>query len=83
MLSLGIVFPSRNNQYKDNAQTKPNTILPTSPKNIFAGFQFQYKKAKQVDIIKISNDGKYLIFSSNRNNGGNRDTNIFIAEWQD
>ena len=39
--------------------TKPKTILPTSPKNIFAGFQFQYKKAKQIDIIKISNEGKY------------------------
>jgi TolB protein len=31
----------------------------------------------------FSNDGKYLAFSSNRNNGGNRDTNLFIAEWQD
>ena len=34
-------------------------MLPTSPKNIFAGFQFQYKKAEQIDIIKISNEGKY------------------------
>jgi TolB protein len=31
----------------------------------------------------FSNDGKYLLFSSNRNNGGNRDTNLFMAEWQD
>ncbi|MTE27149.1 TolB family protein [Winogradskyella ouciana] len=31
----------------------------------------------------FSNDGKHLIFSSNRNNGGTRDTNLFIAEWQD
>lgn len=31
----------------------------------------------------FSNDGKRLIFSSNRNNGGGRDTNLFIAEWQD
>ncbi|MGB0147076.1 MAG: TolB family protein, partial [Flavobacteriaceae bacterium] len=31
----------------------------------------------------FSNDGKYLVFSSNRNNGGTRDTNLFIAEWQD
>ena len=30
-----------------------------------------------------SPDGKYLAFSSNRNNGGTRDTNLFIAEWQD
>ncbi|OAB79844.1 TolB family protein [Cochleicola gelatinilyticus] len=31
----------------------------------------------------FSNDGKQLVFSSNRNNGGGRDTNLFIAEWQD
>ncbi len=31
----------------------------------------------------FSNDGKYLVFSSNRNNGGGRDTNLFVAEWQD
>ena len=31
----------------------------------------------------FSNDGKYLAFSSNRNNGGTRDTNLFVAEWQD
>lgn len=31
----------------------------------------------------FSNSGKYLAFSSNRNNGGTRDTNLFIAEWQD
>ena len=53
------MFPSRNNQYKDKIHINPRTILPTSPKNIFAGFQFQYKKAEQVDIIKISNIGKY------------------------
>ncbi|MBP6184676.1 MAG: PD40 domain-containing protein [Saprospiraceae bacterium] len=31
----------------------------------------------------FSNNGKYLAFSSNRNNGGTRDTNFFIAEWKD
>lgn len=31
----------------------------------------------------FSNDGKYLVFSSNRNNGGTRDTNLFVAEWVD
>lgn len=31
----------------------------------------------------FSNNGKYLVFSSNRNNGGTRDTNLFIAEWTD
>jgi TolB protein len=29
----------------------------------------------------FSPDGKYLVFSSNRNNGGTRDTNVFLAEW--
>ncbi|MDX2303865.1 MAG: hypothetical protein NW226_13750 [Microscillaceae bacterium] len=31
----------------------------------------------------FSPDGKKLIFSSNRNNGGTRDTNIFLADWVD
>ncbi|MEY4703378.1 MAG: hypothetical protein RIR96_1275 [Bacteroidota bacterium] len=29
----------------------------------------------------ISHDGKKIVFCSNRNNGGTRDTNIFIADW--
>jgi Tol biopolymer transport system component len=32
---------------------------------------------------RFSPDGKKLIFSSNRNNGGTRDTNLFIADWVD
>ena len=31
----------------------------------------------------FSPDGKRIIFSSNRNNGGTRDTNLFIADWVD
>ncbi len=31
----------------------------------------------------FSYDGKKLIFSSNRFNGGNRNTNLFIADWVD
>lgn len=31
----------------------------------------------------FSNNGKYLVFSSNRNNGGTRETNLLLAEWQD
>jgi hypothetical protein len=31
----------------------------------------------------FSPDGKKLIFSSNRNNGGGRDTNVFICDWVD
>ena len=29
----------------------------------------------------FSYDGKKLVFSSNRNNGGTRETNMFIADW--
>jgi Tol biopolymer transport system component len=31
----------------------------------------------------FSPDGTKLVFSSNRNNGGTRDTNLFIADWVD
>ncbi len=31
----------------------------------------------------FSPDGKYLVWASNRFNGGNRDTNLFMAEWVD
>ena len=29
----------------------------------------------------FSPDGKKIVFSSNRNNNGTRDTNLFIADW--
>ncbi|MEP1094786.1 MAG: hypothetical protein ABJG78_06725 [Cyclobacteriaceae bacterium] len=29
----------------------------------------------------FSPDGKFLVWASNRFNGGNRDTNLFVAEW--
>jgi TolB protein len=31
----------------------------------------------------FSPDGRKIIFSSNRNNGGTRDTNLFVADWID
>lgn len=31
----------------------------------------------------FSRDGKQLVFASNRNNGGTRDTNLFLADWND
>jgi len=31
----------------------------------------------------FSPNGKKIVFSSNRNNGGTRDTNVFIADWED
>ena len=30
---------------------------------------------------RFSPDGKKIIFASNRNNGGTRDTNLFVADW--
>lgn len=38
----------------------------------------------QFDAFPVfSPDGKFLVFSSNRANGGTRETNLFLAEWQD
>ena len=31
----------------------------------------------------FSNDGSKIVFSSNRNNGETRYTNLFIADWVD
>lgn len=31
----------------------------------------------------FSYDGKKIVFCSNRNNGGTRDTNIFVADWKE
>jgi Tol biopolymer transport system component len=31
----------------------------------------------------FSPDGKKIVFSSNRNNHGTRDTNLFIADWKE
>jgi len=31
----------------------------------------------------FSPDGKKIAFCSNRNNGGTRDTNVFIADWEE
>lgn len=72
-------------------------VLFSSNYNSEQGFPFNIysididgKNLKQVTFGEMfdsfpvfSNNGKYLLFSSNRNNGGTRDTNIFLAEWQD
>ena len=42
--------------------------------------QITYDK-KFASFPVFSNDGKRIVFSSNRNNGGTRNTNIFIADW--
>lgn len=56
-------------------------------------FNMYIANADGSDIKKISRDkgfdafpmfsksGKRFVFSSNRNNGGTRDTNLFIADW--
>jgi len=31
----------------------------------------------------MSPDGKKILFCSNRNNGGTRDTNVFVADWEE
>jgi len=36
-----------------------------------------------ISFPMFSWDGKRIVFSSNRNNGGTRDTNVFIADWVD
>ncbi|NTS41133.1 PD40 domain-containing protein [Flavisolibacter sp. BT320] len=58
-------------------------------------FNMYVMKADGSGMEKISHDkgfdafpmfspnGKKIIFSSNRNNGGTRDTNIFIADWEE
>ena len=44
----------------------------------------QITRDKVFDAFPMfSYDGKKLIFSSNRNNGGTRNTNLFIADWID
>jgi len=50
----------------------------------------QTKKIEQITFNShfnafpmFSPDGKKLVFSSNRDNGGTRDTNVFIADWEE
>ena len=58
-------------------------------------FNMYILKSDGSDMEKISHDkgfdafpmfspnGKKIVFCSNRNNGGTRETNIFIADWED
>ncbi|MCB9184575.1 MAG: PD40 domain-containing protein [Flavobacteriales bacterium] len=44
----------------------------------------QVSQGETFDAFPVfSADGRYLVFSSNRNNGGTRETNLFMAEWAD
>lgn len=40
-----------------------------------------WSKIPLTKILMLSPDGKHLVFSSNRNNNGTRDTNLFVADW--
>jgi len=52
-------------------------------KNDGTGIQ-KISRDKGFDAFPMfSPDGKKIVFCSNRNNGGTRDTNIFIADWVD
>ena len=42
--------------------------------------QITYDK-KFASFQVFSNNGKKIVFSSNRNNGGTWNTNVFIADW--
>jgi len=73
------------------------TIIFASNHEYKRGFPFNLYTMNEdgSNLIKISRDkgfdafpmfsvdGKKIVFCSNRNNGGTRDTNIFIADWVD
>jgi Tol biopolymer transport system component len=75
--------------------TPDGNIIFCSNHEFIRGFPFNMYilKADGTGLEKISNgqafdafpmftrNGKKLVFCSNRNNGGTRDTNIFVAQW--
>jgi TolB protein len=76
--------------------TPDGNIIFCSNHEFMRGFPFNMYTLKKdgTGLEKISNgqafdafpmfsrDGKKIVFCSNRNNGGTRDTNIFIADWK-
>ncbi len=69
LLSRGLVAPTDMEIYVCNVDgTGLEQVTVQSPFNAFPVF---------------SPDGKMLVFSSNRNNGGGHDTNVFIADWKE
>jgi TolB protein len=73
------------------------TIIFASNHEYIRGFPFNLYTMNEdgSNLVKISRDkgfdafpmfstdGKKIVFCSNRNNGGTRDTNIFVADWVD
>ena len=73
--SKHIIFAS-NHEYKRGFPFNLYTLNPD-------GTNLQkVSRDKGFDAFPMfSPNGKKIVFSSNRNNGGTRDTNIFIADW--
>ena len=76
---------AENNFINDNARH-----LHVDKEFIRQNFDLKGKKMEQITFDGMfdafpmfSPDGKKLIFSSNRNNNGTHDTNLFIADWKD
>jgi Tol biopolymer transport system component len=75
--SKKIIFAS-NHEYKRGFPFNLYTI------NEDASGLTKISRDKGFDAFPMfSPDGKKIVFCSNRNNGGTRDTNIFIADWVD
>ncbi|MBC7903272.1 MAG: PD40 domain-containing protein [Gemmatimonadaceae bacterium] len=73
--SKRIIFAS-NHEYKRGFPFNLYTIDETG------GNLQKISRDKGFDAFPMfSPDGKKLVFCSNRNNGGTRDTNIFVADW--
>lgn len=73
--SKRIIFAS-NHEYKRGFPFNLYTI------NEEGGNLQKISRDKGFDAFPMfSPDGKKIVFCSNRNNGGTRDTNIFIADW--
>ncbi len=73
--SKRIIFAS-NHEYKRGFPFNLYTI------NENGGDLQKISRDKGFDAFPMfSPDGKKIVFCSNRNNGGTRDTNVFIADW--
>ncbi len=74
--SKRIIFAS-NHEYK---RGYPFNLYVLNPD----GNMEKVSRDKGFDAFPMfSYDGKKIVFCSNRNNGGTRDTNIFIADWKE
>ncbi len=75
--SKRIIFAS-NHEYKRGFPFNLYTM------NEAGGELTKVSRDKGFDAFPMfSPDGRKIVFCSNRNNGGTRDTNIFIADWEE